>query len=229
MKDLCEECGFRTHVDKLRIPSTKRICLIGWERRHEDIKTREDRIQRILSTKTTLTWQKRKTNETIDGTIGDWTCDFKPRDKVERVRNCTQLDKTLITGIVDIVSHQLLHEGRIVIASKDAGTKHWNAGRCLELCEIAKSIPKDMMLRLRKECGGLQTLLKNHSHIFRVARGKVEFRIPGAQRVDEKPKKGKLSLVVRKKTKLCWFYENHPDGCPVTEAECNYRHKQLDQ
>ncbi|KOC62600.1 putative tRNA (uracil-O(2)-)-methyltransferase [Habropoda laboriosa] len=227
VKSICVECGFTTYVDKLRIPSTKRTCLIGWERATEEIKEREDRIQRMLSVKTTLFRQKYESVEAIDAdsdnTIKGWICDFKPRDKVEKVRNCTQLEKTLISSIVGIVSNQLLHEGRI-ISLEGTEVKLWNAGRCLELREIAESVPKEMMIRLRKECGGLQTLLKNHSHIFCVAQGKVEFKIPGTERVNEKSKRKKLSSLSRAKTKSCWFYENHPNGCPTTETKCNYRH-----
>lgn len=223
VRSICVQCGFTTHLDKLRIPSTKRICLIGWERTHEQTKEREDRIQQMLNAKTTLTRQKHEFNETIGDTPEEWTCDFKPRDKVEKVRNCTQLDKALIAGIIDSVSKQLLHEGR-VIPLRGTINRTWNAGRRLELREIAESIPRETMLRLRKECGGLQTLLKNHSHIFRVTQGRVEFRIPGvAESINERLKKKQLSRP-RAKTKPCWFYENHPNGCPATETECNYKH-----
>ncbi|CAD1471182.1 unnamed protein product [Heterotrigona itama] len=239
VKNICVHiCGFTTHLDKLRIPSTKRICLIGWGRTREEMKKREDRIRQMLSAKTTLTRQKyESSDETIESEAveEEWTCDFKPRDKVERVRNCTQLDRTLVANIVDIVSNQLLHEGR-AITTEQAPKKLWNAGRCLELRKVAESIPREAMIHLRKECGGLQTLLKNHSHIFRVVEGRVEFRVPGAaaaaaaaaaaERINGKAKKkrNELSLPPRVKTKPCWFYKNHPDGCPVTETKCNYKH-----
>ncbi|KOX79251.1 putative tRNA (uracil-O(2)-)-methyltransferase [Melipona quadrifasciata] len=154
VKNICLQCGFTTHLDKLRIPSTKRICLIGWERTHEETKNREDRIQQMLSAKTTLTLQKHESSdETIDSeAVEEWTCDFKPRDKVEKVRNCTQLEKTLIASIVDIVSNQLLHEGH-AITTEETPKKLWNAGRCLELRKVAESIPRETMIHLRKECG----------------------------------------------------------------------------
>lgn len=222
VKDVCTECGFTVHLDKLRIPSTKRICLIGWERMNEEIVVREDRIRRMLDAKMTLTRRRLETNETENvGGIDEWNCDFKPRDTVERVRNCTQLDKTLIADIVNAVSKQLLQGGRMTVL-KGSG-KVWNAGRCLELREIAESIPKHVIAHLRNECGGLQTLLKNHSYIFSIAQGRVAFRIPGTMQIKERPKRRKL-ISPRTKTKPCWFHENHPDGCPVTEAECNFKH-----
>ncbi|XP_076167162.1 putative tRNA (uracil-O(2)-)-methyltransferase [Ptiloglossa arizonensis] len=220
VRSVCNECGFKTHIDKLRIPSTKRICLIGWERTCEDVDIRENRIQKLISAKTTFTRQKNQTNEAhcTDG----WICDFKPRDTVEKVRNCTQLDKTLIADIVNIVANQLLHEG-CTISVEEPPRKIWNAGRCLELRQVAESIPREIMIRLRKECGGLQTLLKNHRHVFRVAQGKVEFRIPGREGVVEKSRKKEYPSP-RTKVKPCWFYVNHPNGCPTTETKCNFKH-----
>ena len=26
------------------------------------------------------------------------------------------------------------------------------------------------------------------------------------------------------KTKLCWFHDNHPDGCPLACQECSFAH-----
>ena len=30
------------------------------------------------------------------------------------------------------------------------------------------------------------------------------------------------------KTKLCWFYANHPQGCPLGVKECRYAHGDSD-
>ncbi|XP_076648678.1 putative tRNA (uracil-O(2)-)-methyltransferase [Halictus rubicundus] len=229
VKNVCEVCGFKTYVDKLRIPSTKRICLIGWRRRRgDDLETSEHRIQEMIGAKATLIRQENENTEgDADGEgeqafrVSGWSCNFKPRDTVEKVRNCTQLEKTLITGIVDIVANQLLSDGRVI--SLDGSIKKiWNAGRCLELKYLAESIPRENLIRLRKECGGLQTLLKNHSHVFRVTQGKVQFRIPGEQMQETSKKRG--TSVVRRKVKPCWFHEHHPNGCPTNEANCNYKH-----
>nr|XP_031835709.1 probable tRNA (uracil-O(2)-)-methyltransferase [Nomia melanderi]XP_031835710.1 probable tRNA (uracil-O(2)-)-methyltransferase [Nomia melanderi]XP_031835711.1 probable tRNA (uracil-O(2)-)-methyltransferase [Nomia melanderi]XP_031835712.1 probable tRNA (uracil-O(2)-)-methyltransferase [Nomia melanderi]XP_031835714.1 probable tRNA (uracil-O(2)-)-methyltransferase [Nomia melanderi]XP_031835715.1 probable tRNA (uracil-O(2)-)-methyltransferase [Nomia melanderi]XP_031835716.1 probable tRNA (uraci len=223
LKHVCNVCGFRTYVDKLRIPSTKRICLVGWERTgDDDVEAKENRIREMISAKATLIQQENKTDVHLNegSHVNGWTCDFKPRDTVEKVRNCTQLEKTLIANIVNIVANQLLENGRLI--SLDESTKkNWNAGRRLDLRQLAESIPRESLIRLRKECGGLQTLLKNHSHVFRVMQGKVEFRVPGTE-VHEKSKRKKSS--VRRKVKPCWFHERHPNGCPVTEANCAYKH-----
>ncbi|XP_076670059.1 putative tRNA (uracil-O(2)-)-methyltransferase isoform X1 [Andrena cerasifolii] len=229
VRNICNECGFKTYIDKLRIPSTKRICLVGWESKREEASTRENRIQQMISAKIRLVRRKEKINdiEKVNEGIDGWTCDFKPRDAVEKVRNCTQLDKTIITTIVDIVAKQLLDQGRI-ISLDETPKRIWNAGRCLELRQLTESIPREIIIRLRKECGGLQTLLKNHNHVFRVAQGKVEFRILGSEGIAERSKRRRSSLLPRMKLKGCWFHENHPNGCPTTETKCNYKHQSLD-
>ncbi|XP_078047228.1 putative tRNA (uracil-O(2)-)-methyltransferase isoform X2 [Augochlora pura] len=224
VKNVCEVCGFRMYIDKLRIPSTKRICLIGWERRHsdeDDIETVEHRIQEMIGAKTILIRQENDNAETgVDADkeksfrANGWICNFKPRDAVEKVRNCTQLEKTLVADIVDIVVNQLLSDGRMISLDGPI-TKIWNAGRCLTLRQLAESIPRETLIRLRKECGGLQTLLKNHGHVFRVTQGKVEFRIPGKQMQKTSKKRG---TSLKRKMKPCWFHEHHPNGCPTTEA-----------
>nr|XP_033335112.1 probable tRNA (uracil-O(2)-)-methyltransferase [Megalopta genalis] len=230
VKNVCEVCGFETYIDKLRIPSTKRICLIGWGRRHsdeDDVETIEHRIQDMIGAKVILIRQEKDnvgtgadTDKESSLRANGWICNFKPRDAVEKVRNCTQLEKTLIADIVAMVVNQLLSDGRVI--SLDGSTKKiWNAGRCLTLRQLAESIPREKLIRLRKECGGLQTLLKNHGHVFRVTQGKVEFRIPGEQMQKTSKKRG---TSLRRKMKPCWFHEHHPNGCPTTEANCNYKH-----
>ena len=37
----------------------------------------------------------------------------------------------------------------------------------LELSEVAELFEKSILLQLKNECGGLQTLLRNHYHLFK--------------------------------------------------------------
>ena len=64
--------------------------------------------------------------------------------------------------------------GLIVSAllSQENLDKSWNAGGKLPLGEIPKSVLSlDLLKELKSECGGLQTLLRNHNHIFIVDKG----------------------------------------------------------
>ncbi|CAB4063843.1 TRM44 [Lepeophtheirus salmonis] len=62
---------------------------------------------------------------------------FKPRDKIEKVRNL-----------------------------KNGTSKEWNGGTSVPISSLVQKIPSDLLNLLKSECGGLQTLLRNHHYIF---------------------------------------------------------------
>ena len=66
----------------MRIPSTKRICLVGKPDPSQDHETRK---------KTVLDY------------VSSQMKNFVPREKVERVRNCTQIGTDIIQAIVKCV------------------------------------------------------------------------------------------------------------------------------
>lgn len=120
---------------------------------------------------------------------------FVPRPSEERVRNCTKLDKDLISSVVDCVAAALI--------------KSVDGWKCrMTLSDLAKIVGEERLKKLKKECGGLQTLLRNHRYIFLVEKGTVGFRKPV-----------KNCGKIWKKHK-CWFYHNYPDKCPLNEDEC---------
>lgn len=95
----------------------------------------------------------------------------------------------------------------------------------MRLPDLVKLVEKDDLLQLKKECGGFQTLLKNHSHIFEVYEGTVGFRNyshPPNARTTKKTTTKKRLITQRQ----CWFNANHPDGCPVPESLCKYTHNE---
>ncbi|XP_015591327.1 probable tRNA (uracil-O(2)-)-methyltransferase isoform X1 [Cephus cinctus] len=222
LNNVCTQCGFKTNVDKLRIPSTKRICLIGWERTysHSSSELQDRIIQEIIAARSA----KRNQNFVIEkSAIHDqcWTQNFIPREVIEKVRNCTQLDKNLIADIVNIVTKELLKRTRMIsIEGRPDFT--WNAGGLIEINKIANMIPLSLLKQLKSECGGLQTLLKNNGHIFEVREGKVQFKMPGIKPIRNVKRKGNLGII--RKVKICWFHQNHPNGCPADEAYCNFKH-----
>ena len=102
--------------------------------------------------------------------------------------------------------------------------KSWNAGGKLPLGEIPKSVLNlDLLKELKSECGGLQTLLRNHNHIFIVIKGDVRLRHPLADHHDLGKKNPSKNSAKFKGTKPCWFYENHPQGCPA--KDCFWLHQ----
>ena len=70
--------GFCVKEDRMRIPSTKRICLVGEPVVNEVYEERKARVQEFV-------------REKMEG--------FTPREKVERVRNCTKIGNDIISSI----------------------------------------------------------------------------------------------------------------------------------
>ncbi|XP_017774402.1 PREDICTED: probable tRNA (uracil-O(2)-)-methyltransferase [Nicrophorus vespilloides] len=195
VEEVSKTCGFVVGVDKLRIPSTKRTCIVSFKRNEEQD---YDEIDADIS-------------KLIDqsGGGGCWVKDFQAREKVERVRNCTQVDRTIVTRLVNLVAGVLL---KYKNHSFKRDGKVWNAGIQMPISDLAEKLdPNDLKL-LKKECGGLQTLMKNHRYIFDVRHGGVRVREPmlykDVQKYKEKP---------------CWFFRNHPHGC-LHYDECAYKH-----
>ncbi|XP_022190680.2 probable tRNA (uracil-O(2)-)-methyltransferase [Nilaparvata lugens] len=239
IKHISEQCSFNVSIDKMRIPSTKRICLIGSTRScpREDYDSVIERIDSMIK----------------DKCVSDnkSEMDFKPRASVEKVTNCTQVDKNIVSSIVSLITRELLSnavnssensKSVVNISGSEVNNKSevntsksrvdtsgnisriisneksacWNAGRTIALNELAKIIPKEHLVYIKKEGKGLLTLLRNHHHIFEVNNGNVCFRIPLP--VDKNLNNASI------KSKPCWFYNNHPNSCLLNEADCKFQH-----
>ncbi|XP_071445727.1 probable tRNA (uracil-O(2)-)-methyltransferase [Hetaerina americana] len=221
-------CKFVTITDRLRIPSTKRVCIIGSQRVEEseceaygDTTPHDFLIQSLGF----------KLSPTISPVQGDANSKgqalFIPRPAQERVRNCTKVDPNVIAQVVSLVAAELL------AGQKEAHTyeEGWDCGRTVSLGALAKVIPPHFLEKLKRECGGLQTLLKNNHFIFKVASGLVGFRKPTLREHLKKDSLGKRKHSAGKeiksnwKSRLCWFNVYHPNGCPLLDAQCSYIHE----
>lgn len=152
-------CGYKTMIDRLKIPSTKRIALIGIERTFPE-------TEFIDKCKEIEDFIKKEMNEN----------DIKLREKHESVRNCTQIDKQILDDIVLKIFNKLLENGK----------GHWNGGQELNLGQLVKeALNKEDLLAIKSECGGLKTLLKNRHEIFIVSGGKVRIRKPECKSKEE--------------------------------------------
>ena len=209
-------CGFQVEVDRLRIPSTRRICLIGkcgvrsaqqWET------VRQSAGQLLIASQATS---------------------FKPRAAVEAVKNCTRVDRTFLDKIVDLTAGYLLESAPVPASREVEERGEWNAGGSILLADLAAKILHQLQdLRLLKtECGGLQTVLRNHSHVFVVERQRVRLRSPKELSASEwrtqnkrKPATTNKTNEPMKKNKICWFFRKHPDGCPLSAESCRYLHE----
>lgn len=224
-KEISEACGYATEMDRLKIPSTKRICLIGYDRRG-----RVKDFQKISSAITQLINRACSNSRAAGGNT--WSAEFTPRDSVEAVKNCTKIKKSVVAEIVDLVFREIVGEE---CWDPEIFNGKWNVGRCVQLTELAAKLPKDRLVELKSECGGLQTVLRNHHQIFEVRGGEVKLRIPVS--IEEKRRqleaqqgkqknKGKFSgsKEWQFQQKPCFFLANHPNGCPLEKAACTFKH-----
>lgn len=215
VKELCENCGFEVEIDRLKIPSTKRICLIGRTRTYiED--EHENYIYKIKNMISEQIGLSDKNEVDKDNN----TKEIKTRDPVEKVRNCTQLDKNVTESIIKCISKYLL-EGCELEAT-------WSKGKKAPLQELVNLIPHEKLRALKSECGGLQTLLRNNHHIFDVQNGCVSLRYPRTMNeVKSHTKRKKNVDNLKMQVRTCWFYNNHPQGCPLNSEVCSFLHAKI--
>lgn len=96
---------------------------------------------------------------------GMWVSEFTPRNKTEVTRNCVTVKKetkdhvtrTVFDQVMDCDDCELrvMHDGR-----------PWRKGGKLSVGDAAALFDRNLLLELKSECGGLQTLLRNSCHIF---------------------------------------------------------------
>ncbi|XP_053314212.1 probable tRNA (uracil-O(2)-)-methyltransferase [Spea bombifrons] len=250
-------CGFNVEEDCLRIPSTKRVCLIGKSRTYlasQEGIIDQERKQYIkshfednkgssykaspchLETKGNCNGLVDHADESsttstaarvhLEPENGVWLSGFQPREKVEPVRNCALLPRTFIDKVVLQVANLLLN------SDAEEKTENivdaWNRGGCVTLMEVAEHLDKETLQRLKNECGGLQTLLRNNHQVFEVRNAKVsirDWRQEAKTATSQRRAEAKRILPADVlKTRLCWFYVNHPSGCPRVADSCPYAH-----
>ena len=189
--DLCCDIGFQVNEDRMKIPSTKRVCLVGYQTDTLE----KDRLKNLVNIDT-----------------------FVPRPKIEKVRNCTKLEKSFASSIVSKVVSWCLEQENFI----EINNQKWRSGGCLPLSDIVEKLKSDLvdLSKLKQECGGLQTLFRNHHYIFVVEKGTVRIRVPGK----DIKKSSKETSKERHKTKPCWHFKNHPDGCPLPGDSCQWIH-----
>jgi tRNASer (uridine44-2'-O)-methyltransferase len=170
---------YNVQFDKLRIPSTKRFCIIcqPYGTIKPDTSPVIERIEQMIKSDLTI------------------------RSKVEPIKNCTNLPREFLAQAISLIAKILLDKQQV------------------HLSELPKLLGNDITKVLKSQCGGLQTLLRNHKHVFEIRDGMVMFAVP--QSIDEEMSDERK---LRLKQKQCWFYFNHPDGCPLTEAKCCFVH-----
>nr|XP_031294074.1 probable tRNA (uracil-O(2)-)-methyltransferase isoform X1 [Camelus dromedarius] len=233
-------CGFRVEEDCLRIPSTKRVCLIGKSRTYPaaaEASMDEQRTRYISSRRGCPVSPPGEGLGALEAAAGHapgaqasqrgtearpeglWLSGFHPREKAERVRNCATLPRDFIDQVVLRVARLLLGGQRSDAGSAPrGGVEAWNRGGSLSLAEVASELDRETLQRLKRECGGLQTLLRNSHQVFQVVNGQVRIRDWREEKLWEEKE------LEARKTRICWFFTHHPDGCVLPSDCCPFAH-----
>ncbi|XP_020484896.1 probable tRNA (uracil-O(2)-)-methyltransferase [Labrus bergylta] len=228
--------GFITEEDCLRIPSTKRVCLVGKSRNYELPDGAEAEQRRACYVQSRQAASGVNVQGSHIGNDGDcslgnietgrtpgssWGAGFQPRDRVETVRNCAALPR-------DFVDRVVLRVANVLLGMTDDGgresTSAWNRGGSLSVSEVAGLLEQEALQLLKKECGGLQTLLKNNHQVFRVEGGRVHIRDWRDKKSSRSDAKKKPIAPGAMKTRPCWFHDHHPQRCPLQAEECPFAH-----
>lgn len=197
---LSTNCGFDAKVDVLRIPSTKRTCLIGRKCTSMDYSAIYEKINDFIECRRELSMEKeftarkeikgpnleRKTKESIAKTIFDKLLKIEPEN------------------YVDFPSKQ-----------------NWICGGELDLKDCVSLFDTGLLNKLKSQGGGLASVLKSFTQTFSVIKGKVRLKLPTSHNHNESKKKRKK---VELKKKLCWFHCHHPNNCPLKTEDCPYAH-----
>ncbi|XP_076992411.1 putative tRNA (uracil-O(2)-)-methyltransferase isoform X2 [Tamandua tetradactyla] len=159
-------------------------------------------------------------HEDVPGADGLWLSGFRPRERADPVRNCAALPRDFIDRVVLQVANLLLGG-----APPDGSLRTWNPGGSLTLAEVASKLDKETLQRLKRECGGLQTLLRNSHQVFEVLNGRVHIRDWREEKLQNQQLEAKRRLFPGAfKTRVCWFVTHHPDGCALPSDCCPFAH-----
>ena len=188
-------CGFDVKQDRLRIPSTKRLALVGIPRPT----TALERIERLRR----ITWF-------VEGYSHD-PKGFRVREP-SPVRNCTKIPANVCERILQKVLLQLLEHRGV----EDG----WNIGGEYQLPNLVNHLSSDTLQELKLQHGGLQTLLRNNSHIFTCKKGRVSLRRPTP--IDRESLDRSSKVYQKWKTRKCFLERFHPEGCPLDVNSCCY-------
>ncbi len=190
--------GFVTHKDKLRIPSTKNICLIGIKR-STCLQDLQD-LEKMTSVESEM-FQVRNVDKFLS----------------KSMRNCT---KNVEAQVKQFIIGKVMEK---ILASKDSvyitrhDSKTWNSGGTIELHEIVSLFDKDTLIKLKQECGGLKTLLKNHRQLFEIVnKNSVKLRTDYNKFCDKNSE--------NYRTRRCLHDLHHPNGCLFGQNDCGFLH-----
>lgn len=199
--------GFNFGRDIMKIPSTKRTCFVS-DGRNYDICDNELKIANAI----TIVKSNSRSNE----------LNCVPRSKEIEVRNGTKVDRNICNKIIDLTANLLLQ-------NVNASDSTWSPGQSIHLKDLIIEIEQNISFQdeFKNQHGGIQTVLRNNHQIFIIRSGRVSLRDWSKEEV-KRPKSRqvnrKYDRAALRKSKMCWFYDKHPQGCNLSSDACQYAH-----
>lgn len=206
VESVVSDFGFKYQRDVMKIPSTKRTCFVS-EGRSYPKKDRDLYLSNIFNIL-----------KQHSGNDGDIQCVARSKEIV--ISNGSKLDKVLCSKIIDFTASLLLR-------NVDRSKSNWSAGESIHLKELIAAIKQeiDFSDTLRNQNGGIQTVLRNCHQLFIIRGGMVSLK--DWSKFTKKSRKAsnrKYDSGALRKSKMCWFFINHPQGCNLSMETCSYAH-----
>lgn len=244
LESLCYQFGFaQCQRDKLRIPSTKRICLICTGRTYLMSLVSDNNIindssgeQKNIGKQNdeSIEWQQKR-RQIVRQSLqkqNDYHQRKRLRETKEPVRNCTHIDQNIKQEIISRLSNALISQTDNDNDPYDGSSLSFQEAIALLDCNNHNDDDDDddrdkdrIRKHLKNQCGGLQTFIRNHKFIFTIRDGRIRFQSIDYLRIWNQNKDNDPNGEQMKPTKKdCWFYRNHPRGCPLLANECRFRH-----
>ncbi|ODN01750.1 putative tRNA (uracil-O(2)-)-methyltransferase [Orchesella cincta] len=198
-----DKYGYQPTLEKLRIPSTKNICLVGLDcsRRFEE-GILSARVEDVIS-------------QLNSGDQGNPLSKFVPRT-VESAMENPVLEPRVAIAIVEKIFGLLVKPWNETVHGDE-----WYTGReDLTFAEITNALSIEEREMLKGKGRGLRTLVKSNRHLLMMNGNIIKLRMPDANDI------GNVRTSSRDKIKSrdCYFKTNHPQGCPLPDNLCSYRH-----
>uniref|UniRef100_A0A8C8DCP3 tRNA (uracil-O(2)-)-methyltransferase n=1 Tax=Oryzias sinensis TaxID=183150 RepID=A0A8C8DCP3_9TELE len=229
--EVSQVCGFNTEEDCMRIPSTKRVCLLGKSRSYQppDEAESERRRTHFIQSRQASSGVQRSDirtdgdychgNTNREDTSGStWGAGFQPRDKVERVRNCAALPRDFIDKVVLQVANALLER------TGGGSCSDWNQGGKGQNTLFGSKLVTDLKNKYLTFYSCSAFILIGTLLSLAVEGGVVHIRDWRDATPSKADRRRKQITPGGLKTRSCWFHDHHPQGCPLQAQNCAFAH-----
>lgn len=195
--------GYRPTLENLRIPSTKKICVVGLDCSQKfDDGVLESRVKNLMA-------------QLKDGDEGSCLAKFVPRSTESG--KSQNIDGVAAKPIVDKIFNLLIKDWK----NDGNQTGTWFTGReDLTFSEIVEGMSSKEKDVLKSKGNGLRTLVKSNRHLFFLNGNVVKLRTPQNEDMGNVSQSSRDKI----KTRQCYFHCFHPQGCPLPENLCAYKH-----